>query len=407
MSLTDSGPANWTGHASTELERLVVVSSAWHEADTATRDALTPYVEEAALGLGERVVLRTCQRVEVVGLELEDGHARRTSEHGLSVWRGAQAAEHVLLVAGGLDSAVLGEDEILGQLRRSYQAALERGETGPVINELVRRAIHFGKRARSHTSNVTDRSLVDRALNWLRPRLLVAAGAPTAVVVGTGQVGRAAAGDLAAMGLDVTVVSRAAGRAAAVAQELGGTGSHRGVAIDDARALGIHAKLANVVVLAVRASSVRLEAAHLGDGRRPLVIDFSAPSAVGQEARAILGERLLDLDRLGGMEGTGRFAPRVAARLRAEARQEADRFARWVERRATGDTVALLRSHAAEVRARHLERLRGRNVLEPQQLEAVEAMTGALVGELLHAPTTILRRDPDAAASVRRLFGFD
>ena len=82
-------------------------------------------------------------------------------------------------------------------------------------------------------------------------------------------------------------------------------------------------------------------------------------------------------------------------------------FARWVERRATGDTVALLRSHAAEVRARHLERLRGRNVLEPQQLEAVEAMTGALVGELLHAPTTILRRDPDAAASVRRLFGFD
>lgn len=94
-------------------------------------------------------------------------------------------------------------------------------------------------------------------------------------------------------------------------------------------------------------------------------------------------------------------------RFREEAHAEAARFGAWADLRSTGDGIAALRSHAEEIRQRHLNRLRHRARMDADQLDAVQAMTRAMLGELLHAPTLVLRSNPEAAAQIRQLFGID
>jgi glutamyl-tRNA reductase len=390
--------------AATSPDRLMVASSTWREANTAAREETAPLVHEMAGHLSERVLLRTCHRVELIGVLERKQPSGERGVGGFRLFTGPSAAERVLLVAGGLDSAVIAEDEILGQVRRTYQAALERGETGPILNELFRRAIRFGKRVRSEASPASEHSLVDRAVRWFENRSRPSDTPPTALVFGTGQVGRAMAVRLAEMGVEVTVASRAMHRATQVAQGLPPPGRHHSALVGDVLGGEVNGDL---VVLATNGSSVRLDARHLAGPGRVHVIDLCSPAAVAPDARHLLGDRLLDLDRLGILTGIRRLAPRAEARLRDEARAEAARFVVWLDQRSSGDAVALLRLHAAQVRQRHLERLRRGDVLEPRQLVAVEAMTEALVGELLHTPTVRLREDALSEANVRRLFGIE
>jgi glutamyl-tRNA reductase len=110
---------------------------------------------------------------------------------------------------------------------------------------------------------------------------------------------------------------------------------------------------------------------------------------------------------LGGAVEAGRLSADVERRLRAEALAEAEAFASWLEVRSSGDSIAMLRAHGDEVRRRHLERLRLKSTLDEEQAAAVEAMTVAMFGELLHGPIVRLRHDPDAAAHVREVFGIE
>ena len=115
----------------------------------------------------------------------------------------------------------------------------------------------------------------------------------------------------------------------------------------------------------------------------------------------------MDLDRMGVAGESRRLSAAVEHRLRNEASAQAKAFAAWLEVRASGDGIAMLRAHGDEVRRRHLERLRLRSSLDDEQAAAVEAMTVAMIGELLHGPTVRLRHDPEAAARVREAFGIE
>jgi glutamyl-tRNA reductase len=138
------------------------------------------------------------------------------------------------------------------------------------------------------------------------------------------------------------------------------------------------------------------------------VLDLSAPSAVHPAAVAILGDRILDLDRLGELHGGAPvLAPKVEARLRRNIDDEVAAFVDWLGARRSADALALLHREADEVRRRHLERLRRRATLDDAQLAAVEAASAAMLGELLHGPTVRIRRGGADAATVRRLFGID
>lgn len=338
----------------------------------------------------EHVLLDTCHRVELVSVDDAPPAGRLVA--------GREAVRRVFEVVAGFDSAVIAEEQLLGQVRGAYEAALASGSTGPVLNELFRRALRFGRRVRTHARPGTDRSLADRGVAWLLDR--IAAGSRT-LVAGTGEMGRLAALRLAEAGHSVTIVSGSAERGGRLMEQLRGQGHRlvlRGVTPEDVRS-------SEGLVLAVRAREPLLTRAQLQLGALPWTLDLSTPAAVAHDAAPLLGERLLGLDRLGGIAGSAPvLAPDVERRLRDELQREVERFIAWLEARRSADALAVLHVEADAVRRRHLDRLRRRAGLEPEQLAAVEAAAVAMVGELLHGPTIELRRGGADAATVRRLF---
>jgi len=346
-------------------------------------------------------VLHTCHRVELVGVLKPD--ARLPQLTGSRIATGLLAVERVFLVTGGLDSAVLAEEQVLGQVRSAYDDALGRSETGPILNELYRRAIRFGKRVRSEAQPRNDRSLVDRTVRWIAERLGPEVRPASALVLGTGEMGRLLASRLAGHGMTITIGSRSLARAQRMAEELPNASRHRSMVLDEAVR---HAAKHDVVAIAVRSASTPLDRHHLEASHPlPLVVDLSAPRAVTSGAADLLGDRLLDLDRLGILSTTQPLSTTAEQRLRAAAREGAATFVDWWSTRSSGDGIALLRAHAAEIRERHLQRLRRRPDMTPEQLAAVETATAAMLGELLHVPTLTLQREPDARAVVGRIFG--
>jgi glutamyl-tRNA reductase len=376
--------------------------------DAAGREALAATLESGPEVFAERVLLHTCHRVELVAFA-RAGQPMAVLPEAMQQSMGLDAAERLMLVAGGLDSAVVAEEQVLGQVRDAYGSSLERGHTGPVTNELFRRSIRFGKRVRSFAQPVGDRSLADRAARWVALRLpspSPGAEAWRALVIGTGEMGSAMAANLAAGGLRVTLASRSGVRAERIIAGLPDAARHEAMLIADALA---GPRRFNVIAVAVRDGIARLDGSHLDrfESDLPLVVDLSSPGSIAPDAAASLGDRLLDLDQLGVPDGARRLPDDVEQRLRVEARVEARAFADWLTIRANGDAVAMLRAHGNDVRRRHLHRLRLRNTLDEEQAAAVEAMTTAMLGELLHEPIVRLRRDPDAAARVREVFGIE
>jgi len=351
--------------------------------------------ELASIPGDERVLLDTCHRVELVTVH-RDGMPIPTE----GVVRGSDAVRRVFEVVAGFDSAVVAEEQLLGQVRTTYEAALAAGSTGPVLNELFRRALRFGRRVRTHARPGSDRSLADRGATWLAERLSESA---RVTVVGTGEMGRLVAGRLASAGHPLTIVSGSGERAGRLVEALP-RGAHR-VAVG---ALG-QAALgdAEAIVVAIRPREPVVTAELLGFDR-PWILDLSTPSAVEPPLAESLGERLLSVDVLGTLPGAMPILAEAAERrLRAELETEVERFATWLEGRHGADAVTVLHGEADAVRRRHLERLRRRTLLDADQLAAVDAAAAAMLGELLHGPTVEIRRGGADAQLVRRLFGIE
>lgn len=344
----------------------------------------------------ERVVLETCHRVELVSV-CEDATIREGQ-----VLSGADAAARVFDVIAGFESAVVAEEQILSQARIAYEDAMARRTSGPVLNELFRRALRFGRHVRSHALPGTDRSLADRAVGWLAERL-PPSGARVAVV-GTGEMGRLLAHGLASRAHTVTIVSGSRERAERLVESLPGAGHAARLGPVDRGVAGA----ADALAIAVRGGAMRLAPWDLDETALPWTVDLSAPGSVEPEAAVLLGDRLATLDHLGeSTRGQSALDPRVERRLRAEVRGEVERFAAWLETRRGADALALLRGEADAIRERHVQRLRQRSLLTDAQLAAVDATAAAMVAELLHGPSVRLRHgDPDAAL-VRRLFGIE
>jgi glutamyl-tRNA reductase len=398
---TDPPPARQPmTELASDLDQVVVVGATYRDLDTDGREDLAGRLLASSASFSERVLLHTCHRVELIGLAAEDPSPARFP-NTVSHWRGLDAVERVFLVAAGLDSAIVAEEQILGQVRDAFQTALDRGLSGPVTNELMRRAVRFGRRVQSQANPSVDRSLGDRAARWILERLPSNTQRPNrALVVGTGKMGRQLATRLADARVEVAVASGNLARAERLVRELAGdrhTAMQLSVALNGSLDY-------DSVAIAVRSGTARVEARHLATDSM-VVVDLSSPPTVASEAAEILGDRLLDLDRLGAAEQTSRLSQRIERRLRDEARAEAARFAAWLATRASGEGIALLRAHAEEIRRRHVGRLRGQDGLSAAQADAINAMTTSLVGELLHGPTVRLRREPDAAHVVREIFG--
>lgn len=371
---------------SVDLDAIHIRFATYRDLDGDERAALAASL--ATSEATERVLIDTCHRVELVTVGSSGGADAI----------GRDAVRRVFEVVAGFDSAVVAEEQLLGQVRGAYEAALARRETGPMLNELFRRALRFGRRVRTHARPGTDRSLADPGVAWLLERLPARS---RVLAAGTGEMGRLLAHRLAEAGHRIRVVSHSAERGGALLEQLPGTGHH--LEVGTLSAESVHA--ADAISLAVRTREPILDAALLS-AARPWVLDLSAPPAVAADARDQLGDRVVTVDEL-GLRGGARqvLEPAVERRLRAELDREVDRYVAWLDSRHGGDAIAVLHREADAIRRRHLDRLRSRAAFDEQQLAAVEAASAAMLGELLHGPSVELRRGGTDAATIRRLFG--
>lgn len=371
---------------SVDLDAIHIRFATYRDLDADERATLGASL--ATSEAAERVLIDTCHRVELVTVGASGGADAI----------GRDAVRRVFEVVAGFDSAVVAEEQLLGQVRGAYEAALARRETGPTLNELFRRALRFGRRVRTHARPGTDRSLADPGAAWLLERL---PSRSRILAAGTGEMGRLLAHRLADAGHRIRVLSHSAERGGAVLEQLPGSGHHLLVGSVSPEAT----RTTDAISLAVRTREPILDARALG-AARPWVLDVSSPTAVASDARELLDGRLMTLDELSSAAGARRVLdPAVERQLRSELDREVERYVAWLEARRGGDAISALHREADAVRRRHLDRLRSRAGLDEQQLAAVEAASTAMLAELLHGPSVELRRGGTDAATIRRLFG--
>lgn len=387
---------------------LLLIGLNHHTAPVSVRErlAVTPsHLPELLRALrevsSEVAVVSTCNRFEVYAA-VDDAAARHAAlVEALARARGiescelachlttrvdADAARHLFRVAAGLDSLLVGEHQILGQVKDAFQAAQDAGTQGDLLGGLFQRAITAGKRARTETA-IGDgaRSLGQVAVSLARETLGDLTNR-TALLVGVGKINKLAGRALIESGLRwLLVANRTFERAVEVAQTLGGRAVHF-----DALAQGLAD--ADVVIVAtgaphivIHANAVR--AAMARRAARPLVIiDLAVPRNVEPSAREIENARLYDMDDLSAV--VARHHPIAAAAL-AEAEaivaHEVAAFLEWQRERAIAPRIVALRAQAEQIRQAEVRKALERVTLAPEQQRALDALAASLTNKLLYA----------------------
>jgi glutamyl-tRNA reductase len=364
--------------------------------------------------LDEAVVLSTCMRTEVYATaerfhpavqalrnflcELSFSAPEDVADH-LTILYDDAAIGHLFSVSAGLDSAVLGESEVLAQVRAAWEVARVEGSAGAVLSGLFRHAVEVGKRVRSETAIARGTTSVSQAAVALAADRIGDLAGRRILVLGAGDMGEGMAVALAAAGAEVLVANRTAIRAEALAARVGG----RAVDIDQ-----LTAALAEVDVLLTSTGASEplltvddlVPVLPLRAGRPLLIVDVAVPRDVEPAVRRLDGVTVLDLDDLRAFARTGlEERRREVSRVEAIIDEEVADYLGDAVARQVAPTVASLRARAEEIRQVELDRFRARlDALDPREREAVEGLTRGIVAKLLHEPTVRLK---DAAGTPR------
>ncbi len=376
----------------------------------------------------EAVLLSTCNRTEVyvlttgfafAELQLEEFFSRHANlsldqvRRIVYVAHGEGAALHLMQVAAGLDSLVLGENEILGQVRSASEMAQCAGMSGPVLSALFRYAIQAGKRARTETPIGQGNISVASVVVELAEQVLGPLNERTALLIGAGKISSITARALVKAGLRcVMIANRTFERAQKLARNLNGTAVHFD-ALDETLAQ------ADIVICSTGAPHIVL---HTGTvmkaqqmrGDRPLLIaDLAVPRDADPQIASIPGVHLSNIDDLEITVKTRHpLTASVCHEVEEIVRQEMKSFCQWVEARRCASVIQALYHKGEDIYQAEVEQtLRRLGPLTPHQEHLVQAMAKAIIGKMLHEPTIHLRElppDKDTAtyiAWVRELYG--
>jgi len=384
----------------------------------------------AAPEIHEAAAISTCNRTELylivsdpveaesaaLGVLTRQAEIRPTELLGhLYSLRAGDAARHLLQVTAGLDSMILGEAEIQGQVKRAYELAMVEGATGPVLNRLFRGALSAGGRAREETGISEKGVSIPSVAVELARRTIGDLSDRRVLVVGAGETAELVARALVARGVEtVFVANRHYDRAIGLAQRFGGTA----VRFDE---LPEQLGSADIVVSATNSPHHIVERDGLAAvmeqrPERPLLaIDIAVPRDIDPECREIAGVTVHDIDDVqqiverneGGREAEARRAERIID-------TELERFERWLGLQEVVPTISALRGHGDEVVRRVLAENESRwESLSDADRERVETMAKAIASRLLHDPTLRIRRSACSGeayffiSALRELFGLD
>jgi glutamyl-tRNA reductase len=410
---------------------LLSVGASYRTADVGTLERLAigedalPSVLQRLVDqpyVGEAVVLSTCNRVEVYAAVtgfhggLGDVCGVLAEHSGLSATDLAQhlyvhydeaAVQHSFRVSAGLDSMVVGEAQILGQLRDAYHAATESDSAGRLLHELMQQALRVGKRAHAETGiDRAGQSVVTAALDVAATHLGDLTGR-TALVIGAGAMGALSVATLTRSGVGpLRISNRSAERADRLAEAYGATA----VPFDE-----LDAALAAVdlVVSATASISPVLTRDRLAKAGPLVVLDLAVPRDVAPDAGDIAGVTVIDIDGL----AAGRRALPAAAETAAVEQivaAEVEHFLAWLRGADIAPTVAALRTRADDVVSAELRKLMARRPeFSAEQRADVSRTLHRVVQQLLHSPTVRVRQlaaEPGGdqyAALLRELFDLD
>ncbi len=368
--------------------------------------------------LNEVVVLSTCHRIEIYAeaelfhggcadvrdfLARHSGISSQELSDQLYTRHDLEAVSHLFGVAAGLDSVVIGEHEILGQVRGAYQAAQGEGTVGSRLDRLFSRALETGKQARSATDIGKGIASVSQAAVALAAERFGGGEGlegRRVLLLGAGTMAKGTLQALADAGLaDLAVASRTFERSVAAAQECGG----RAVPLEDLATVLVDADL---LMTTTGASEIILEHSSIDavmskrDGKALLIIDVAVPRDVEVTAGDLDGVTLLNMDDVNAYVEAGRADRSTEAdKVREIVAAETERFQLETSARSVAPVISALRERASEISEAELARYEARlSELTPAQLAAVESLVRGVTNKMLHEPTVRLK---DAAGHAR------
>jgi glutamyl-tRNA reductase len=380
----------------------------------------------ATFAFAELVILSTCNRTELYAVsshltiaELEIFLSETCDvpvnafRHHVYQYKDMEAARHLFDVVAGLDSLVIGEPQILGQIVRAIELSRGQNMAGPVLNRLFQAAIHAGKRARTETNISRNPASVSSLAASLAERVVHPIAEAQVVVIGAGEMAELAVEALRKRGVQkILIVNRTLDRAHAIADRFGAE-----VAtfenMEDALVS------ADILISSTGAPQLILTERMIGEAmftreHRPLVlIDIAVPRDIDPDAANVPHVKLYDIDNL-NEKLEGALAERMAEvpQVKSILEEELSEFAEYLKSLEMIPIIADIRQQAESIRQGMLEKtLRRLPDLTEVERARIEAMTQALVKQLLHAPTNRLRAEascphaPKYAAVARTLFG--
>jgi glutamyl-tRNA reductase len=411
------------------VSELFVVGISWRTAPVAVREKLAFRDEEVpgvlrgitgALPVTEALLISTCNRVEVYGVarpgQDPTGPLRRFLAEARDVrptdvadvlydHRGGEAVRHVFRVASSLDSLVLGEAQILGQLKAAYGMAGQAGTSGPVLGRCLERAFGVAKRVRTETSISRGAANVSSVAVELAARVFGDLAGKRVLVIGAGKMSTLAARHLYASGAQrIVVTNRSPEKAEALAAEIDGVARPwedlEGLLVD-----------ADVVISSTGARAPILtkplfkRVTKARRWRPIMVIDIAVPRDAEPAIADFDGLYLFDIDDLEKVVAANLAERAKAAEHAARiVEHETGQFERWLRSQGVVPTIRALRERFAQVAEaevqKTLDALARREHSPAQQREAIQRLVQLVVNKLLHPPTIALREatTPDEAA---------
>jgi glutamyl-tRNA reductase len=410
---------------------LLSVGASYRTADVGTLERLVipesdvPGLLQRLVGqpyVGEAVVLSTCNRVEIyaavtgfhgglgdvcnVLAETSGIPATELAGH-LYVHYDEAAVEHSFRVSSGLDSMVVGESQILGQLRDAYHVATEADTAGRLLHELMQQALRVGKRAHAETGiDKAGQSVVTAALDVAEGHLGDLTGRQ-ALVIGAGAMGALSVATLTRAGVGpLRITNRSAARADRLAEAYGA------VAVPYAD-LDAALRDADLVVSATAAAEPVLTRARLEAAGPLVILDLAVPRDVAADAAGLDDITVIDIDSLATSRRTQPAAAETAAVEQIVA-AEVEHFLAWLRGADIAPTVAALRNRADDVVSAELRKLYSRrSEFTEEQRADVSRTLHRVVQQLLHSPTVRVRQlaaEPGGdqyATLLRELFDLD
>lgn len=387
-----------------------------HTADVTLRerlaiqaDSLPEVLERLGEIAAEVAVISTCNRVElyavvdrldvaqrrvIAELARLSGLAEDRLTAALTVRQDHEAVRHLFRVAAGLESMIVGEPEIAGQVRTALKVAEEHGAAGLVMRRLFADALSSAGRVRSESGVSREPVSVSATAVRLAERTLGGLQGRTALVVGAGAVGRAVARTLVDLGASrISIASRRLESARALADLVGGEALGLDQLVGGLRDADLVISATAAPAPVVSAEQVRT-ALEGQTGRSLLLVDIAVPRDIDPAVESIPGCTLYDVDDLAAARETGLAARRLQAETaRASIERAVKRFVGWWNGLSVAPVVAELTAHAERLRLAETERALSRHgAVSERERQLVEAATLALVKKLLHRPIVELKR---------------